>query len=233
MSTLSFFLAWLGNPRRVGAIVPSSAALAEAMTADLWAGSAPVIELGPGTGVVTRAIIARGIPEDRLALIEYGRDFVDRLQREFPRATVYRMDATCLRQVKLFDGEHAGAVVSGIPLLLMPATRVLALLDGAFAQLRPDGALYQFTYGRDAPIARSVLEHLSLKATRIGGTLANVPPAVVYRISRRSSRTTHTRWAGNRLGPTATPASTPVFATRPDFEQALPSPRIEPLGPYP
>lgn len=203
MSALSFFLAWLANPLRVGAIVPSSAALAEAMTADLWPACAPVIELGPGTGVVTRSIIARGIPEDRLALIEYAGDFVDRLQCEFPRATVYRMDATRLRQVELFAGERAGAVVSGVPLLLMPAKSVLALLDGAFAQLRPDGAFYQFTYGRDAPIARSVLERLGLKATRIGGTLANVPPAVVYGICRRSSRLTQTRWAGTRPGPTA------------------------------
>jgi phosphatidylethanolamine/phosphatidyl-N-methylethanolamine N-methyltransferase len=227
MSALSFFLAWLANPRRVGAIVPSSAALAEAMTADLWPASAPVIELGPGTGVFTHSIIARGIPEDRLALIECGGDFVGRLQREFPRAHVYRMDATRLRHVELFDGEHAGAVVSGVPLLLMPAKSVLALLDGAFAQLRPDGAFYQFTYGRDAPIARSVLDRLSLKATRIGGTLANVPPAVVYRIARRSSRTRQTRCAGNRLP--ATPANNPVFAARSDFEHVLPS-RIEPLG---
>src|ERR1700676_3087633 len=83
MSTLSFFLAWLANPRRVGAIVPSSAALADAITADLTPASAPVIELGPATAVVTRSIIARGIPEHRLALIEYGANFVDKLQRDF------------------------------------------------------------------------------------------------------------------------------------------------------
>jgi phosphatidylethanolamine/phosphatidyl-N-methylethanolamine N-methyltransferase len=227
MSALSFFLAWLANPRRVGAIVPSSAALADAMTVDLWPSSAPVIELGPGTGVVTRSIIARGISEDRLALIEYDGTFVDRLQRDFPRAHVHQMDATRLRHIELFDGERAGAVVSGIPLLLMPAKNVLALLDGVFEQLRPDGAFYQFTYGRDAPIARPLLDRLSLRATRIGGTLANVPPAVVYRICRRSSRTRQTHWAGNQDLPT--PANEPVFAARSDFERVLPS-RIEPLG---
>jgi phosphatidylethanolamine/phosphatidyl-N-methylethanolamine N-methyltransferase len=227
MNALSFFLAWLADPRRMGAIVPSSAALADAMTADLWPTSAPVIELGPGTGVVTRSILARGIPEDRLALIEYGGDFVDRLQREFPRAHVHRMDATRLKHVELFDGEPAGAVVSGIPLLLMPAKEVLALLDGAFEQLRPDGAFYQFTYGRDAPIARSVLERLGLSATRIGGTLANVPPAVVYRICRRSSRVMPTRRAANWALPL--PAKAPAFAPPADLEPVSPT-RIERLG---
>jgi phospholipid N-methyltransferase len=201
MSTLSFFLAWLANPRRVGAIVPSSAALADAITADLTPASAPVIELGPGTGVFTRSIIARGIPEHRLALIEYDADFVGRLQRDFPRAYVHRMDATRLQRAELFDGERAGAVVSGIPLLLLPAKSVIALLEGAFEQLRPDGGLYQFTYGRDAPISRPVLDRLGLKATRIGGTLANLPPAAVYRIRRQPSRTMPTGWAGTRVIP--------------------------------
>jgi phosphatidylethanolamine/phosphatidyl-N-methylethanolamine N-methyltransferase len=202
MTALSFFLAWLANPRRVGAIAPSSEALADAITADLSPASAPVIELGPGTGVFTRSIIARGIPEHRLALIEYGADFVDKLQRDFPRASVHRMDATRLQHVELFDGERAGAVVSGIPLLLMPAQSLISLLEGAFDRLRPDGAFYQFTYGRDAPIPRAILDHLGLKATRIGGTLANLPPAAVYRIRRRPSRTMPMRRSENRAKPT-------------------------------
>jgi phosphatidylethanolamine/phosphatidyl-N-methylethanolamine N-methyltransferase len=209
MTALSFFLAWLANPRRVGAIAPSSAALADAITADLSPASAPVIELGPGTGVFTRSIIARGIPEHRLALIEYGADFVDKLQRDFPHASVHRMDATRLQHVELFDGERAGAVVSGIPLLLMPAQSLISLLEGAFDRLRPDdGAFYQFTYGRDAPIPRTILDHLGLKATRIGGTLANRPPAAVNLIRRRPSRTLPMLWSENRAKPT--PANAPV-----------------------
>ena len=187
MTVLSFFAAWLANPRRVGAIVPSSAALAHAVTADLTPASAPVIELGPGTGVVTRAIIARGVAENRLALVECEDDFADRLQQAFPGASVLRMDATRLKHVRLFGGRRAGAVVSGIPLLLMPDASLVALLEGAFAQMRPDGAFYQFTYGREAPVRRSILERLGLEATRIGGTWANIPPAAVYRIRRRPS----------------------------------------------
>jgi phospholipid N-methyltransferase len=225
MSALSFFLAWLANPLRVGAIAPSSVALANAITADLTPASAPVIELGPGTGVFTRSIIARGIPEHRLALIEYGADFADKLQRAFPRAYVHRMDATHLQHVELFNGERAGAIVSGIPLLLMPANGVIALLRGAFARLRSDGAFYQFTYGRDVPVPRAILDRLGLEATRIGGTLANFPPASVYRIRGRPSRAMPARWAGNRAFPMA--ANVPVYALRTDLEHIV-QPQMRP-----
>lgn len=201
MTAFSFFIAWLLNPRRIGAIAPSSAALAGAITSDLTPASAPVIELGPGTGVFTRSIIARGIPEHRLALIEYEPDFVNKLRRDFPGAQVHRMDAAHLLSIELFDGERAGAVVSGIPLLLMPEKSKIALLRGAFQRLRSDGAFYQFTYGHDAPVTRAILNRLGLEATRIGGTFANIPPASVYRIRRQPSRTMPTRWAANQ--PTA------------------------------
>ena len=211
MSALSFFRAWLADPRRVGALVPSSAALADAITAGLTPGSAPVIELGPGTGVFTRSIIARGIPEHRLALIENGAEFADKLQREFPEACVHRMDATRLKHVDLFGGERAGAVVSGIPLLLLPLKNVVALLDGAFDRLRFDGAFYQFTYGPGSPIPHSILDCLGLSATRIGGTFANLPPASVYRISRRSPQTTTIEWSKD---PAILTSSAPVCAAR-------------------
>jgi phospholipid N-methyltransferase len=210
VSALSFFRAWLADPRRVGALVPSSAALADAITAGLTPGSAPVIELGPGTGVFTRSIIARGIPEHRLALIENGAEFADKLQREFPEACVHRMDATRLKHVDLFGGERAGAVVSGIPLLLLPLKNVVALLDGAFDRLRFDGAFYQFTYGPGSPIPHSILDCLGLSATRIGGTFANLPPASVYRISRRSPQTT-IEWSKD---PAILTSSAPVCAAR-------------------
>jgi phosphatidylethanolamine/phosphatidyl-N-methylethanolamine N-methyltransferase len=188
MTALSFFLAWLANPLRVGAVSPSSPALADAITAEITPGCAPIIELGPGTGVFTRSLLARGIPEDRLALIEYSADFARKLQLRFPRAEVLRMDATRLKYIQLFEGERAGAVVSGLPLLLMPPKNVIAILEGAFEHLRPDGAIYQFTYGPESPVPRAILDQLGLKATRVGRALANVPPATVYRIRRRQTR---------------------------------------------
>jgi phosphatidylethanolamine/phosphatidyl-N-methylethanolamine N-methyltransferase len=207
MTALSFFLAWLANPLRVGAVSPSSPALADTITAEITPACAPIIELGPGTGVFTRSLLARGIPEDRLALIEYSADFARNLQRRFPCAQVLHMDATRLNDIELFDGERAGAVVSGLPLLLMPPKKVIAILAGAFEHLRADGAFYQFTYGPESPVSRAILDRLGLKATRVGRALANVPPATVYRIRRRQPRP-----AANRLA--AVHALTPAEPAR-------------------
>ena len=190
----------LPDPLNVGAIAPSSPALANAITAEITLASAPIIELGAGSGVFTRALLARGISQDRLALIEHGDEFVNLLQRLFPDARVMRMDATRLKEVELFGGERAGAVVSGLPLLLMPPSKVLAILDAGFSHLRADGAFYQFTYGPRSPVSRAILDQLGLNATRVGMTLANVPPAMVYRIRRRAPLSAgKKRWSGTEV----------------------------------
>lgn len=188
MDAFSFFLAWLANPLRVGALAPSSPALADAITADITPECAPVIELGPGSGVFTRSLIARGIPAHRLALIEQDTIFADRLRLLFPDALVLEMDAARLSDVELFADERAGTVVSGLPLLLMSPKQVIAVLESAFEHLRPGGVFYQFTYGRRSPVSRAILDRIGLAATRVGTTVANVPPAQVYRIDRRPLR---------------------------------------------
>ncbi|APO74532.1 ribosomal RNA methyltransferase protein [Rhizobium etli 8C-3] len=182
---IRFFRAWLSDPLRVAAIIPSGVALANAMTREISIATGPVLELGAGTGVFTRGLIARGIPEDQLMLVESGSDFAELLQLRFPRAHTLRIDATRIRDVALSGQEGAGAVVSGLPLLSMPPRKVIAILDGAFSHLRPGGAFCQFTYGPRCPVPRTVLDRLGLKAARIGGTMANLPPASVYRIRRR------------------------------------------------
>jgi phosphatidylethanolamine/phosphatidyl-N-methylethanolamine N-methyltransferase len=181
-----FLRAWMANPRRVGAIAPSSRALAQAVTAEITVASAPVIELGPGTGVFTRQLLALGIPEERLALVEYGSDFAQLLAHRFPAAHVVCMDAAQLASVRLFGGERAGAVVSGLALLAMTEGKVTAILAASFGCLRDDGAFYQFTYGLRCPVSRVILDRLGLEAVRIGRALVNVPPAGVYRIRRRA-----------------------------------------------
>jgi phosphatidylethanolamine/phosphatidyl-N-methylethanolamine N-methyltransferase len=188
VDAFSFFLAWLANPLRVGALAPSSPALADAITSEITPESAPVIELGPGSGVFTHSLIARGIAADRLALIEQDAIFAARLRLLFPDALVLEMDAARLPDVELFAGERAGTVVSGLPLLLMPPKKVIAILEGAFEHLRPGGVFYQFTYGLRSPVSRAILDRIGLVATRVGATVANVPPAKVYRIGRRPSR---------------------------------------------
>jgi len=188
MDSLSFFKHWLSDPLRIGAVAPSSRTLAALITAEIAPEIAPVIELGPGSGAFTRALLDRGIPEQRLALIELNPVFAFALAKQFPLAGVLCVDAAALRSIDVFSGEGAGAIVSGLPLLLMPPDKVSAILESAFARLRPGGAFYQFTYGSRSPVPGPVLERLGLTATRIGATLVNIPPATVYRIAHRRAQ---------------------------------------------
>ncbi|MGL4290772.1 MAG: class I SAM-dependent methyltransferase [Phreatobacter sp.] len=183
--TFQFFRLWIANPLAVAAVAPSGEALARLMTAEISGETGPVIELGPGTGVFTRALLGRGVGEDDLTLIEYGSDFTRMLQLRFPRARVLWMDAAQLGRFNLYAGAPVGAVVSGLPLLSMSPRKVTAILQGAFSYVRPGGAFYQFTYGPRCPVPRPILDRLGLKATRIGRTVRNLPPAAVYSIVRR------------------------------------------------
>ncbi|XKM40518.1 class I SAM-dependent methyltransferase [Rhizobium ruizarguesonis] len=181
---LHFSRSWISNPLRVAAIAPSGDSLARIMTSEIAALDGPIIELGPGTGVFTRALLARGVSEADLTLIEYGPEFINSLQARFPTARVLQMDAAHLAHADIFEGEPVGAVVSGLPLLSMPPRKIASIMAGAFAYMRPGGAVYQFTYGPRCPVPRPILDRLDLKAVRIGGTVRNLPPASVYRISR-------------------------------------------------
>ncbi len=181
---VGFFRAWIANPRRVAAIAPSGQTLARLITSEIKPGDGPVIELGPGTGVFTKAILQRGVAEVDILLIEYGSDFMRLLQQRFPNARVLWMDAAQLAQYNHFMAP-AGAVVSGLPLLSMSPRKVMAILNGAFRHMKDGGTFYQFTYGMGCPIPRPILDRLGLKASLVGRTALNVPPASVYRIRRR------------------------------------------------
>jgi phosphatidylethanolamine/phosphatidyl-N-methylethanolamine N-methyltransferase len=183
---LRFFRAWMFDPLRVASITPSSAALARLMVSEIAASTGSVIELGPGTGVFTQALIRQGVSEDRLILVEKGAEFAAMLGQRFPRARLLRIDAADIGDAIGTQSAQAGAVVSGLPLLSMPAKTVAAIVAGSFAHLREDGCFYQFTYGPRCPVPGKLLEGLGLEATRMGRTLRNIPPATVYRIARRA-----------------------------------------------
>ncbi|MDE1894790.1 MAG: phospholipid methyltransferase [Pseudomonadota bacterium] len=187
--TLDFMRAWLRDPRSIGAVAPSGPALARLMTMHVSDLAGPVIELGPGTGVLTRALLARGVLPHRLALIEADPQFAEALSRRYPQTTILRMDAAQLGNTdSLFGEERAGAVISGLPMLSMPANQVAAIVQGVFErQLASDGSFYQFTYGLRCPLPASLLQRLDLHAHRVGNALLNLPPAAVYCISRRSA----------------------------------------------
>jgi phospholipid N-methyltransferase len=186
-SFTSFLISWLLNPRRVGAIAPSGRALAELITSEISRASAPVLELGPGTGIFTYSLLKRGLQQKDLTLVEYGSDFVRRLQLQFPGARVLWMDAARLNSVDLMGHNTCGAVVSGLPLLAMPGKKISAILGSVFELIREDGALYQFTYGPRCPVSDELLEEHRLEAELLGRVMRNLPPASVYRLRRRAS----------------------------------------------
>lgn len=126
-----FLLAWLRAPLRIASITPSAPRLAGLMTKEISALTGPVLELGPGTGVFTSALLERGIAERDLTLIEYERDFATLLQDRFPDARVLQLDVREMWKTAL-SRSFFGGVVSGLPLLAMRPDDVRALLAGCF-----------------------------------------------------------------------------------------------------
>lgn len=182
--TLTFLRATRADTSRVGAIAPSGPTLARLMTRDIGRHSGLVVELGPGTGVLTRALLKQGVREKDLTLVECCQEFAVMLRKKFPEARVLEMDAGRLHQHEPFLEGAVGAIVSGLPLLNMSPPSVLRILRGAFRWMRPSGAFYQFTYGPRCPVSKLCLERLGLGALCTGRALVNLPPASVYRIRK-------------------------------------------------
>ncbi|MBO6806615.1 rRNA adenine N-6-methyltransferase family protein [Thalassospira sp.] len=182
---LPFIRAWVTDPRKVSAISPSSPALARLITSEVTAQRTPVLELGPGTGVFTQALLDRGINQNDLTLIEAGPDFSRLLSKRYPKARILQMDACRLGRHGLFGRGELASAISGLPLLSMTPRQIMGILSGSFEYLREDGAFYQFTYGPRCPVPAAILARLDLQATRIGTTVRNVPPSSVYKIERK------------------------------------------------
>jgi phosphatidylethanolamine/phosphatidyl-N-methylethanolamine N-methyltransferase len=180
-----FIRTWIEKPLSVGAVAPSGKALARVMANYVDPRAAgPIVELGPGTGPVTEALVERGIDPARLTLVEYDPEFCRLLRQRFPAANVVQGDAYNLRQT--LDGvlrEPAAAFVSGLPLFNKPLKMRLDLLDQAFELMQADAPFVQFTYNAISPIPRS---HGRVRAEASGRVWRNIPPARVwvYRTNR-------------------------------------------------
>lgn len=183
--SLRFLLEWLRDPIGTAALVPSSKALVSLITGSIDRHAGAVLELGPGTGVFTHGLVARGVAECDLTLVEQNPTFARLLKRRFPRATVLGIDAADLSPLGA-EARAFGAAVCGLGLRNMESGQVESILHAAFTRMKPGAALYLFTYGLRCSVADEILERLGLDVERIGTTLRNVPPASVYRIARLS-----------------------------------------------
>jgi phospholipid N-methyltransferase len=184
---LKFLVQWVRNPARTAAILPSSKALANLMTAGLSQDAGRVLELGGGTGAFTEAILERGVRPGDLTVIEINPDFARHLRRRFAGIEVLEIRAEALTEYLPGHAGTFGTVISGLPIIGIPWPRQKCILEGAFELLEPAGEFVQFTYGPRLPIRQHNLRELGLAVERRGFALGNVPPASVYCFSRAHS----------------------------------------------
>jgi phosphatidylethanolamine/phosphatidyl-N-methylethanolamine N-methyltransferase len=178
--TTMFVQELFANPQGVGALVPSSPNLADAMAK--WLPDDPdsfVLELGPGTGAVTEALLRRGLRQERLVAIEYNSRMADVLRDKFPRAQIITGDAWKLDDLlrrRREPVEKVGAVISSLPLLNFPAAEAERLADKIRTVLEPRGKWVQFTY-RIHKVRPRGAASFKLRATKV--VWFNIPPARV------------------------------------------------------
>jgi phosphatidylethanolamine/phosphatidyl-N-methylethanolamine N-methyltransferase len=174
-----FLRSWIEKPLHMGAVMPSGRVLARTMAQYVNVDSeGPVVELGPGTGAITNALIERGIDQKRLVLVEYNPGFCALLRDRYPQAKVVQGDAYKLRD-SLWDvlSVPASAVVSGLPLVTKPMLTRLKLIRDAFLALAPGAPFVQFTYSVAPPIPKSLPGVSTEASERIW---MNLPPARVW-----------------------------------------------------
>src|SRR5436190_11451695 len=173
-----FLRGLIERPKNVGAIAPSSPALARAIAAQVDPKvEGPVLELGPGTGVVTEALIARGIAPERITAIEYDPEFAHMVRQRFPGVHVIEGDAFNLVHTLGRDRDTPfAAIVSGLPLLNFPPHKRANLIEGALSRLKPGAPFVQFSYGLTQP----AVAPKDFSVHRAALVWKNLPPARVW-----------------------------------------------------
>ncbi|MGB6537096.1 MAG: methyltransferase [Xanthobacteraceae bacterium] len=174
-----FIRSWLERPLSIGAVTPSGKVLARAMARYVDPRSdGPVVELGPGTGPVTEALVEAGVSPSRLVLVEANPAFCRILHARYPEATLLQGDAYRLRWLlETLLLQPAAAVVSGLPLVTKPIGQRLRLIRDAVDLMVPGAPFVQFTYSVAAPLPRR-LGGFSVEASE--RIWMNLPPARVW-----------------------------------------------------
>src|SRR3984957_10614274 len=174
-----FIRSWIERPLSIGAVTPSGKVLARAMARYVDPNSSgPVVELGPGTGPVTEALVAAGVSPSRLVLVEFNPSFCRILQSRYPEATLVQGDAYSIRRLlETLLIEPAAAVVSGLPLVTKPIRERWRLIRDAFDLMVPGAPFVQFTYSVASPLPKRLGGFTAEASKRIW---MNLPPARVW-----------------------------------------------------
>ncbi|GLQ39893.1 SAM-dependent methyltransferase [Rhizobium albus] len=176
---IRFFKGWMDGPKAVGSIVPTSAVTSRRMASVIDTTSGlPVLELGPGTGVVTKAILERGVSPNKLVCVEYSDDFVSHVRRLFPGVNVIQGDAFDLDSTlgPLAD-QTFDCVVSGIPLLNFPMPERVALIEDLLGRIPAGRPVVQITYGPRSPVAPGRGNYV---VEKLDFVVRNIPPAHLW-----------------------------------------------------
>lgn len=182
---LKFFKGWIDKPKAVGSIVPTSSTTARKMASVVNPNAGlPVLEVGPGTGVITRAILAQGVKPENLYAVEYSPDFVRHLRQLYPGVNVIEGDAFNLDATL---GDKSGltfdSVVSGVPLLNFPVAQRIAYVESLLDRIPTGRPIVQLTYGPLSPIPPGrgdyTVEHFHF-------VIRNIPPTQLW-IYRRAA----------------------------------------------
>jgi phosphatidylethanolamine/phosphatidyl-N-methylethanolamine N-methyltransferase len=178
--SVSLFLRrWIANPLQMGSIVPSSRALTRRIAALVErAEDEVVVELGAGTGAVSRALLAAGVPPERLVVVEIVPDMARHIARTLPGVTVIEGDAFALPEA-LPAALHGkvGTAICGIPLVLLPLDQQKRFV-AAVEAVAPGRGFLLYTYCVTSPLPYAAL---GLTARREAFTPFNLPPASVWR----------------------------------------------------
>ncbi len=180
---IRFFKGWIAKPKAVGAILPTSSVTANRMASIIDTGSAlPVLELGPGTGVITKAILARGMAPEKIISVEYSQDFYQHLQVAYPGVNFIHGDAFNLDEtLKHMGNQKFDAIISGIPLLNFPMSQRVELLMDLLDRI-PDGRpVVQFSYGPSSPIMANPKRYVT---NRFAFIMRNIPPVQIWTYRR-------------------------------------------------
>lgn len=171
---MQFLRRLIANPRGVGAIAPSGHMLAEAMVRPIDVMAGAVLELGPGPGSFTRAILDKGLPAEKLTVVERDPEFVGTIAQRFPGVHIIHGDALHLDSI--LPHEKFSGALSGLPLLNFPVLAREKLVRDVLNSLLPGAPFVQFSYGVKSPVAPSV----DVSVTRAAFVWNNLPPARVW-----------------------------------------------------
>ncbi|MCO5161211.1 MAG: class I SAM-dependent methyltransferase [Mesorhizobium sp.] len=182
---LKFFRGWMDKPRAVGSIIPTSNVTARKMASVINPESGlPVLELGPGTGVITRAILARGIKPENLWSIEYSAAFIEHLRATLPGVNFIQGDAFDLDACLPEKGMTFDSIISGVPLLNFPVEQRVRYVEDLLDRIPPGRPIVQLTYGPLSPVPPRrgdySVEHFDF-------VVRNIPPTQLW-IYRRGAR---------------------------------------------